>query len=73
MLEDVMYEKEMKGTRCKTCLYRKNFGVQKTLSPCCSCRDRPDRYKDKSEYVPQYDNKELQDKVSNERSGKFDY
>jgi hypothetical protein len=73
MLEDAMYEEEMKGTKCKTCLYRKNFGVQKTLSPCCSCKDRPDRDKDKSEYVQELSDKELQEKSANERSGKFDY
>ncbi len=73
MLEDAMYEEEMKGTKCKTCLWRKNFGMLRYNDPCSYCRDRPNRNKDKSEYVVEYDNKELQEKASNERSGKFDY
>jgi len=59
--------------KCKTCLFRRRWMDYELEEPCSRCVHRPNRKQDKSEWLPEFKDKEEQKKHSEEVSGKYDF
>ena len=71
-----MIDGRLKGTKCAECLNGHDLVLDNTLFMICAdCKDRPNRNRDKSRFVPDIKSdwlKELLDEDA-EKETKFDY
>jgi len=64
------------GTKCEHCTSARDLPLERNPPfPCCRCTDRPNRNRDKSEFVPDVNDEELRkelDEIAKQET-KYDY
>jgi len=71
-----MIDARLKNTKCADCLNGHYFILEETeYAPCADCKDRPNRNRDKSRFVPDIKSEWLKDLLDEDaaKETKFDY